>query len=156
MRSSKTGRKTSNVASAVRHVATPNVANILLFNFCGQNCIQNGPIPIANDSFSKKNGLIMSVDQNPHQTVTHFGCLGFSMRQFCMFTYPPRSKWASSEKMIFFYQTRHLCKSKKIVWSRSNLSEKKCGNFACLPTRQDQNELHLKKWFFLLPKSVSL
>ena len=24
------------------------------------------------------------------------------MRQFCLFTYPPRSKWALSEKMIFF------------------------------------------------------
>ena len=28
--------------------------------------------------------------------------------QFCLFTYPPRSKWASSEKMIFFCQNRHL------------------------------------------------
>ena len=63
-------------------------------------------------SFSKKNGPIMPLDQNPHQTVTHFRCVGFSMnacgfsvpqmRQFCLFTYPPRSKWASSEKMIFF------------------------------------------------------
>ena len=24
----------------------------------------------------------------------------------------------------------------------------KCGNFACLHTRKDQNELHLKRWFF--------
>ena len=24
----------------------------------------------------------------------------------------------------------------------------KCDNFACLHTRQDQNELHLKRWFF--------
>ena len=63
-------------------------------------------------SFSKKNSPIMPLDQNPHQTVTRFGCVGFSMyacwfympqmRQFCLFTYPPRSKWASSEKMIFF------------------------------------------------------
>ena len=30
----------------------------------------------------------------------------------------------------------------------------KCANFACLHTRQDQNELHLKRWFFL-PKSAS-
>ena len=39
-------------------------------------------------------------------------CVGFSMyecgfsvpqmRQFCFFAYPPSSKWASSEKMIFF------------------------------------------------------
>ena len=44
--------------------------------------------------------------------MTRFGCAGFSMyacgfyvsqmRQFCLFTYPPRSKWTSSEKMIFF------------------------------------------------------
>ena len=63
-------------------------------------------------SFSKKNGPIIPVDQNPHQTVTRFECVGFSMyacgfslpqvRQFYWFTYPPRSKWASSEKMIFF------------------------------------------------------
>ena len=63
-------------------------------------------------SFSKKNGPIMPLDQNPHQTVTRFGCDGFSMfacwvsvpqmRQFCLLTYPLRSKWASSEKMIFF------------------------------------------------------
>ena len=30
----------------------------------------------------------------------------------------------------------------------------KCKNFACLHTNQDQNELHLKRWYFL-PKSVS-
>ena len=53
----------------------------------------------------------MLLDQNPHQTVTRFGCVGFlmysnacefsvpQMRQLCLFT--PRSKWASSEKMIF-------------------------------------------------------
>ena len=30
----------------------------------------------------------------------------------------------------------------------------KCDNFTCLHTRQDQNELHLKRCFFL-PKSAS-
>ena len=60
----------------------------------------------------------MPLDQNSHQTVTRFGCVGFLMytcvfsvlqvRQFCLFTHPPRSKWASSEKMIFFCQNRHL------------------------------------------------
>ena len=55
----------------------------------------------------------MPLDQNnPHKTVTRFACIGFSMyacgfsvpqlRQFCLFTYSPRSKWASFEKMIFF------------------------------------------------------
>ena len=56
-------------------------------------------------SFSKKYCLIMPLDQNPHQTVTPFVYAGgFSvpqMRQFCLFTYPKRSKWASSKKMIF-------------------------------------------------------
>ena len=60
----------------------------------------------------------MPLDRLPHQTVTHFGCAQFSMyacgfsvpqmRQFFLFTYPPRSKWASSDKMIFFCQNRHL------------------------------------------------
>ena len=63
----------------------------------------------------------MPLDQNPHQKVTRFGCVGFSMyaceisvpqmRQFCMFTNPPRSKWASSEKMIFFAKIGIICKS---------------------------------------------
>ena len=55
----------------------------------------------------------MPLDQNPHQTVTHFGCVSFSIYvcgfsvpkilQFCLFTYPPRSKCASSVKMTFFF-----------------------------------------------------
>ena len=79
----------------------PNVANILLFNFCEQKFVQHGPI--------------MPLDQNPHQTVTRYVCVVFSMyacafsvpqmRQFCLFTYPPRSKWVLSEKMIFFRKT---------------------------------------------------
>ena len=79
----------------------------------------------------------MPVDQNPHQTVTRFGCVSFSMYacgysvpqmwQFCFFTYPPISKWASSEKMIFFFLPKsassvsrskdHLAKRKRIGWS---------------------------------------
>ena len=47
------------------------------------------------------------------------------MRQFCLFTYPPRSKWASSEKMIFLPKSAsslsrsqaHLAKRKRIGWS---------------------------------------
>ena len=45
--------------------------------------------------------------------MTRFGCVGFSMyacgfsvlqmRQFCLFTYAPRSKWASSEKIASCY-----------------------------------------------------
>ena len=72
-------------------------------------------------SFLNKNGPIMPLDQNLRQTVTRFGCIGFSMyacefsvpqmRQFCLFTYPPRLKWASSEKVIFFTKIGILCKS---------------------------------------------
>ena len=109
MRSSKTGRKTSSVASPVWHVLLkPNVANILLFNFYEQKSVHHGPITIATDC-------------NPHQTVTRFGCVGFSiyacgvsvlqMRQFWLFTYPPRSKWALSEKIIFFAKIGIFCKS---------------------------------------------
>ena len=82
----------------------PNVATIILFNFCEKKFVQHSPI--------------MPQEQNPHQTVNRFECVGslmyacgFSvsqMRQFCLFTYPPRSKWASSAKIIFFCQNRHL------------------------------------------------
>ena len=74
----------------------PNVANILLLNFCKQKLVQHSPITIAIDCND------LSLDQNPHQTVTRFGSVGFSMyvcafsvlqmRQLCLFTYPPRSK----------------------------------------------------------------
>ena len=71
--------------------------------------------------FSKKNGPITPVDQNPHQTVTRFGCVGFSMYA-CGFSVPqnatillvyipPRSKWTSSEKMIFLAKIGIFCKS---------------------------------------------
>ena len=71
---------------------------------------------------SKKNYPIMPLDKNPHQIVTRFGRIqrfsmdayGFSvpqMLQFCLFTYPPRSKRASSEKMILFGKIGIFCKS---------------------------------------------
>ena len=63
----------------------------------------------------------MPLDQNPHQTVTRFGCVGISMYacgfsvpqmwQFFLFIYPPWSKWASSEKMVFFATIGIICKS---------------------------------------------
>ena len=59
--------------------------------------------------------------QNPQKTGTRFGCIGFLMRacgisvpqmlQFCLFSYSSRSKWASSEIMIFFAKIRIFCKS---------------------------------------------
>ena len=102
----------------------PNVANIILFNFCKQKFIQHGPITmtitVSSWLFSKINGPIMPLDQNQHQTVTRFGSVGFSMYacgfsvpqmwQFCLLTYPQRSKLASSEKMISFTKNRHLLK----------------------------------------------
>ena len=51
MRSSKSRRKTSRVASAVWHVA-PSCLNQILpisFNFCEQKFVQHGPITIAID-----------------------------------------------------------------------------------------------------------
>ena len=74
----------------------------------------------------------MALNQNRHQTVTRFGCVGFSMYagllcpKFCLFAYPPRAKWASFEKMIFFLpksaysvsrSQTHLAKQKHIGWS---------------------------------------
>ena len=94
-----------------------NVANIQLFNFCEQKFIQHGPIMIAIDC----NGLSLLIFEK--MVVTRFGCVGFSMYacvfsvsqmlQFFLFTYPPRSKWASSEKMIFFFFAKIgiFCKS---------------------------------------------
>ena len=83
----------------------PNVVNILLFNFCGQKFAQHGPNTIAINCNGLsllifEEGLIMPLDQSPHQIVTRFGCVSFpmyacvysvpQMRQFCLFTYPPR------------------------------------------------------------------
>ena len=98
----------------------PNVANILLFNFCEQKFVQHGPITIALDC----NGLSLLIFEEkwpnyasgpksaPNSAFVRIGCVGFSMYasrfsvpqmwQFCLFTYPPRSKWGSSEKMIVF------------------------------------------------------
>ena len=61
----------------------------------------------------------MPLDQNPHQTVTRFGWVGFSMYA-CWFSVP------------------------------------KCENFACLYSRQDQSELHLKRCFFLQKSASSV
>ena len=106
MRSSKTGRKTSSVASAVWYVA-PSCWNQMLpisssSIFVNKNSFKTISLLTVTASpcpFSMKND---TMDQNPHQTVTRFGCVGFSkyaceipvpqMRQFCLFTYPPRTQ----------------------------------------------------------------
>ena len=122
---------------------------------------------------------IIPLDQNSHQTVTRFLCVGFSMyvcgvsvpqmRQFCLFTYPQRSKWASSEKRFFLAKSAssvnrshaHLAKrihnrtkhwlvlrASRFQCTHAGFLCPKCDNFACLNTRQDQNVLHLKNCCF--------
>ena len=68
----------------------PNVANILLFNFCEQKFVQHGPLTIANNCnglslliFQEKWSTQMALEQNPHKTVTR----GFSM-DACGFSVP--------------------------------------------------------------------
>ena len=41
------------------------------------------------------------------------------------------------------------------IFMNKNFCVPKCDNFDCLPTRRDQNELDLKRWFFFLLKSAS-
>ena len=96
----------------------PNIANNLLFNFCAQKFVQHGPITIAIDCnglslliFEEKWPNYASGTKFAPNSDTRFGCVGFSMyafgfsvsqmRHFCLFTYPPRSKWASSEMNFF-------------------------------------------------------
>ena len=86
-------------------------------------------------------------------------CVRFSvpqMLQFYLFTYPPRSKWASSEKMIFFWpkSSSSVSRSQYLVLSASAFQCMRAGflcpkwdNFVCLHTRRE-NALHLKRWFF--------
>ena len=99
----------------------PNVANVLLFNFCEQKFVQHGPITISIDW----NGLSLLILEekwlnyasgqlvlsNPAPTSDSFGFSVPQMRQFCLFTYPPTSKWASFEEIIFFAKTLPCWKS---------------------------------------------
>ena len=45
-----------------------------------------------------------------------------TLRQFCLFTYPPRSKWASSEETIFFFFWSKSASS--VSWSQAHLTAK--------------------------------
>ena len=54
----------------------PSVANIVLFNFCEQKIRSRNGLSLL---IFKENIPIMPLEQNPHQTVTRFGCVGFSM-----------------------------------------------------------------------------
>ena len=75
----------------------PNVANILLFNFGEQKFVQHGPITIAIDFnglslliFEKKWPNYASVPKSSSFWVRRL--FNVCVRQFCLFTYPPRSK----------------------------------------------------------------
>ena len=101
----------------------PNVANILLFNICEQKFVQHGPIMIVIDYnglslliFEKKWPNYASAPKSAQNSDSlcvqrlFNVCVGFSvpqMRQFC----PPKSKWASFKKKIFFAKIGIFCKS---------------------------------------------
>ena len=118
-RSSKTGRKTSSVASAVWHV-TPSCWNQMLpisSSSISNQFVQHGPITITIDCnalslliFKEKWPNYASEPKSAPNSDSFCGRRLFSvcMRVFCapnaticLFTCPPRSKWASSENMIF-------------------------------------------------------
>ena len=86
----------------------PNVANILLFNFCGQKFVQHGPITIAIDCngiflliFEEKWPNYVSGSKSAPNSDSFWVRQLFNvrvrifcpqMRQFCLLTYLPRSK----------------------------------------------------------------
>ena len=93
----------------------------------------------------------------------HFGCIGFSM-YFCapnatiLLVYiPAKIKISFIWKDDFFLSksASSVSRSQALVLGalsfqcmRAGFLCPKCDNFACLHTCQDQNELHLKRWFF--------
>ena len=105
----------------------------------------------------------MLLDQNSHQTVTRFGCIGFSMyacgfsvpqmRQLCLFTYPPRSKRASSEKMLFLAKSAssvsrsqaHLAKRCSCVYTTIFVQRKDKTNYLSNQTWDSQISTSWKK-----------
>ena len=68
-----------------------------------------------------KNGPSMALNKNPHQTVTRFSCVDFSIYVMCGFSVP---------QIRQFYFTLH--------------------------THHDQNELHLKRWFFWIFWNIAM
>ena len=141
MRSSKTGGNTSSEALAVWHVA-PSCWNPML----------------------------------PTSSLLNFCEQKFVLSAFAFqykradFLCPPRSKWASSEKMIFMPKLAsslaHLAKRSSSVYTTifvrrkdktvylSNETWAKCYNIICLHSRQDQNEFRLKRWFFFAKSAL--
>ena len=125
MRSSKPGLKTSNVASNVWHVS-PSCWKQMLPISSSSIFVNKNSFKMASPcSFSKKNTPIMPLDQYPHQTVlgaSMYACGFFlpQMRQFYLFTYPPKSKWASSEKTILFWPKS----ASSVSQSRAHLAQR--------------------------------
>ena len=124
MRSSKTGRKTSSVASAVWHVALSCWNQMLPISFSSSifvnfvKFVQHRPITIA----IACNGLILAYFQR-------------KMAQICLWTKIRTKQWLVLGAPAFQCMLAgFLCP--------------KCDNFVCLHSRQDQNEPHLKRRFF--------
>ena len=112
MWSSKTGRKTSNVASAVWHVA-PSCWNQLFpisSNFCEQKFVQYGLITIAIDC----NGLSLFVFEE-------------KLAQLWLWTKIRTKQW------LVFGASAFQCMSAGVLCP-------KCYNFSCLHTRQNQKD----------------
>ena len=88
-------------------------------------------LPISSSSiFVNKNSF--------NVLLTHFRR---KMAQLCLWTKIRTKQW------LILGESAFQCK-------RAGFLRAKCDNFACLHTRQDQNQLHLERWFFL-PKSAS-
>ena len=91
-----------------------NVANILLFNFCEQKFVQHGPITIVVDCNDLS--LLMFEEKWPNYASGPKAAPNSDSFRMCrlfnvcvqVFCAPnatmPRSKWASSEKMIFVWK----------------------------------------------------
>ena len=113
MRSSKTGRKISSVASAELHVA-PSCWNQML----PISSSHYDPITIAIDC----NGLSLLICEEK------------------LPNYVSGPKSAPNSNSFWVHRLFNVC-----VWV---FCASKCDNFPCLHTRQDHNELQLKRWFF--------
>ena len=86
----------------------PNVVHVNLFNFWKQKFVEHGTVTLAIGRnggsllIFKKNNPMMPPYQNPHQTVTRCGYIGFSMmtfgfserqmRKFCLLTFCPNNR----------------------------------------------------------------
>ena len=104
----------------------PNFANSLVFNFCQQEFVQQGPIMIAIDC----NGLSFLIFEE-------------KWPNYVFETKPALNSDSFGMRLLFNVCVRVFCATNSTI-------------FECLLTRQDQNELHQKKWFFfaeILPAS---